>query len=501
MDMNSRPISAHRRLMTPPPPSKALLELQRQGLELAASRSQSSLFLDVPRSRSTKSTPSDRDKPLPLEPFEKRRSSSVYSNDTTISNIIRMYNGQQELIDTPALPALHQPQAYRDTIAPLLIRRLSVSKTPSPNPLGTSGADDSSSVFSLKPTLLSGDDGPLSNKAAPTFIEFSRSLRERRNELESALSASSPDHDCQVANNSLALPSPQVSPIELSLIISRTPPLPSAMSGSISDVNDSDLLPPPAGPVDSELPSPVSDDWDNQSSIQSVSPGDSGKERPQHHTPDSRLSKSWLDDDFVQSPVSASNRPWERTSLDPRMVSGEYAHGQEHVLPEPATNDSAVAGDTPSRKKSERDSPRSSLQQGVSHLWRTLSLSKRGPVLQDYQEEEMPRPRQLAKPATPYQVYGAEIWSKKMTKKQQQQPKIQRNHKAGRSIDLGNAYQNGQSQFVGVLEGARRKLTGRTSQKRRRMLKQSIVLVGPTRKTSAMHLGDPFMGDEGESWI
>ncbi|KAL6246472.1 hypothetical protein RBB50_006709 [Rhinocladiella similis] len=494
MDMNSRPLSAHRRLMTPPPPSKALLELQRQGLELAGSRSRSSLFLGPPQNRSTTSTPSDRDKPLPLEPFEKRRSSSVYSNDTTISNIIRMYNGQQEWIDTLALPPLHQPQAYRDTIAPLLIKRLSISKTPSPNPLGTPGADNSSSIFSVSPSPLPANDGPLCNKTAPTFVEFSRSLRERRNELDLALSASSPDHYNQAAFNDV------VSSVELSLSVSHTPPPINAMSGSISDVNDSDLLPPPVGLVDSGLPSPVSDDWDNQSNIQSVSPGDSSKTRPQHGTPESRLSKSWLDEEFVQSPVSASNRPWERTSLDPKTSSGgdEY----EHVISDSATQDPAVTGNTPSRMKSERTSARSSLQQGVSQLWRTLSLTKRGAALQDYQEEEAPRQRQLAKPATPYQVYGAEIWSKKMTRKQQlQHPKTQRNHKAGMSIDLGHAYHSGQNQFVGVIEGARRKLTRRTSQKRRRKLKQSIVLVGPTWTTSTMHSIDPFKGDEEESWI
>ncbi|KIW19632.1 hypothetical protein PV08_00205 [Exophiala spinifera] len=496
MDLSSRPPSAHRRLATPPPPSKALLELQRQGLELAASRSESSLYLDVRQNRSAKSTPSDRDKPLPLEPFEKRRSSSVYSNDTTISNIIRMYNGQQELIDTPTLPRLHQPQAYRDTIAPLLIKRLSISKPPSPNPLETPGGGDSSSTASVKPIPLSPNDGPKSNKTAPTFLEFSRSLRERRKELDSALSASPPDHHHQVAYNTLALPSPYVSSVELSLSVSHTPPLPDAMSGSISDVNDSDLLPPPVEFGDSRLPSPVSDDWDNQPYTRSVSPGDTGIERSQHESPESRLSKSWLDAEFVQSPVSASNRPWERTSLAPKMHSGESNYGD--IISDSAGKGPTIIENTQPMRESERNSARSSLQQGVSNLWRALSLSRRGAALEDYhEEEEPPRQRQLAKPATPYQVYGAEIWSKKMTKKQRQQPKMQRTRKADVSTDLGQAYQNGQSQFVGVIEGARRKLTRRASQKRRRKLKQSIVLVGPTRTASTVS----FVGDKEESWI
>ncbi|KAK5231546.1 hypothetical protein LTR99_000140 [Exophiala xenobiotica] len=495
-DMIPRPSSAQRRPTTTPPPSRALLELQKQGLELAASRSQSSLYLDVPHNKSGRSTPSDRDKPLPLEPFEKRRSSSVYSTDTTITNIIRMYNGYQELIDGPAVPTIHAPQAYRDTIAPLLIQRLSISKTPSPQPPTTPVSQYSASNLSVQHTPLPMSNAPLGNKTAPTFVEFSRALQERRNELVSPLSASSAEQHRQTAYDNLSPPSPQVSSVELSFSVSQTPPVPDAMSGSISDVDESDLLPPPLGLTDSGPPSPVSDDWEMQSDIQSASPGDAAEDRS--HDP----AGAWLDEDFVRSPVSGSNKPWERTSF--RLGRSPTEKEKERIMSYATTKWPAMSGDTPDRKKSQRSSARSSLQQGVSSLLRSISLSKREMDKDGHQEVEVPREKHLAKPATPYQVYGAEIWSKKTKKKQQQQQQqdMQRSHKRGKSsVDLVHAYQNGQTQFVGVIEGAKRKLTRRTSQKRRRKLKQSIVFVGPTQTTSTMHSMDPFTGDDEASWI
>ena len=500
VEMLPPPSSAQRRLMTPPPPSAALLELQKQGLELATSRSRSSLYLDVPHNKSGRSTPSDRDKPLPLEPSEKRRSSSVYSTDTSITNIIRMYNGYQELIDDLPLPTLHAPQAYRDTIAPLLIKRMSISKTPSPQPPTPPVSRHSTSNLSVHSPPLPASSVPLGNKTAPTFVEFSRALQERRNELVSPLSASSAEHHRQTAYDNLAPPSPQVSSVELSLSVSQTPPLPDAMSGSISDVDESDLLPPPLGLTDSGPPSPLSDEWEMHSDIQSASPGDATEDRPSD-APDAMWSENWLDEDFVRSPVSGSNKPWERTSF--RLRKSPTEKEKERIMSYATIKWPAMSGGAPDRKKSQRSSARSSLQQGVSSLLRSISLSKREVDKDGEQGVKVPREKHLAKPATPYQVYGAEIWSKKTKKKQQQQQlqDIQRSHKRGISVDLVHAYQNGQNQFVGVIEGAKRKLARRTSQKRRRKLKQSIVFVGPTQTTSTMHSMDRFTGDDEASWI
>jgi len=76
-------------------------------------------------------------------------------------------------------------------------------------------------------------------------------------------------------------------------------------------------------------------------------------------------------------------------------------------------------------------------------------------------------------------MYGEQIWSTKKPKKKSRDDKA--SHKRGKSMDLVTAYQSGQSQLVNVLEGAKQRLTRRTSQRRRRKLKQSITVVGPTQ--------------------
>lgn len=493
--MATRPTSSQRRLFTPPPPSQALLNLHKHGLELSASQSQTSLYSTTSHV-SGKSTASDRDKPLPLEPLEKkRRSSSVYSTDTTITNIIRMYNDYKELIESPAASTFHHPHAYRDTIAPLLIKRLSITRSPIPQPHADSGPSDSASNLSLRSAPPQANTASSDPKTVPSFMEFSRSLQERKNELVSPASLVSTDPR-QAAYDQLAPPSPQVSSVELSLSVSRTPPLPEAMVASISDVEESDLLPPPLEMSSSGPPSPLSDDWEEGSEAPSSGSVEVANDQPGADASSNECSVDSLDGVF-QSPVTASNKPWERTSLPLRKSLTEKE--QERILSYASAKYPAMSGDGMSRKRSRNSSARSSLQHGVSSLLRSVSRAKgkEGPLHDDPFPE-----RQLAIPATPYQVYGPEIWSEKSKKKQQQQwqqPKS--GHKRGKSVDIVNAYQNGQSQFVGVIEGAKRKLTGRTSQKRRRKLKQSIVLVGPAATQGTIPAAKESLEEEEACWI
>lgn len=490
------PDSLQRQVMTSPPPSKALLALQKQGLELAVSRSPS--LLQVSESHaSARSTPSDRDKPLPLEPFEnKRRSSSVYSTDTTISNIIHLYGGIRELDDIPPVPTLHHPQAYRDTIAPLLIRRFSLSPSPSlPPSLAQRG--ESVSNLSLRSAASRAVSVPASNKAAPTFVEFSRNLENRRNELVSPLSASSPDHYRQAAYDQLAPPSPQVSSVALSISFSQTPPLPDSMSAPISDIEESDLLPSPLGRTSSRSPSPVFGDREKDIEFDSARCDEAHADRPGDDLWANNLNENWFDDGLVsQSPVAEPAKPGAGRSLKFRKSSSERE--QERAKSYATTKHSSLTADASSGKKSGNSSARSSLQQGVASLLRSLSLSKAARRRSSDHQQEAPREKQLAVPATPYQVYGAEIWSDKTKKKQRA---MQGGAKRGKSVDLVNAYQSGQSQLVGVIEGAKRKLTRGSSQKRRRKLKQSIIFVGPAERAEVMHAMERFAGDEGPLWI
>jgi hypothetical protein len=471
--MNSRPGSSQRMLVSSPPPSKALLSLQNQGLELPASPSSCSLL--SAKHASARSTPSDLDKPLPLEPFDsRRRSSSVYSTDTTITNIIRMYGDYRDLdevADLPPVPLIHQPQAYRDTVAPLLVKRLSLSRSPSPRPPTPPRPRPRASVssISLRSTV---------KKTAPSFAEFSRNLQDRRNELVSPLSSAS-DHLHQAAYDQLFPPSTQVSSVNLAIAVAQTPPLPDAMSVTISDVAESELLPSPPDLRNISPPSPILNTPGQLSVLQqarSLTPFSSSESRQGYRS--RHWSENWLEDDLrVDSPISEP----------PQMEDREYLIEKEQadIIPPTASKNPGIDPESLERKRSQRNSKRSSLQQGVNDLLRSLSISSRRDSRRARARGSGPRERQLAIQATPYQLYGDQIWSTKKAKKKSRDDKA--SHTRGKSMDLVTAYQSGQSQFVNVLESAKQRLTRRTSQRRRRKLKQSIIVVGPSQTASAIN--------------
>ncbi|EXJ58004.1 hypothetical protein A1O7_05427 [Cladophialophora yegresii CBS 114405] len=512
--MSSHPSSTLRMHLTSPPPSQALLELQKQGLELAISPPPHSLQV-APHHASGRSTPSDLDKPLPLEPFEekKRRSSSVYSvdrgsvysTDTTITNILRLYGEYRELDDIPPMPLLHQPQAYRDTVAPLLIRRLSLTQSPPPRPIVEDAPREAPSAASLRSAAAQSDAIPR-NKDAPTFTEFSRQLLERRDQLVLPQSVSSADMHRQAAYDQLAPPSPQVSSIEMSISMSHTPPLPDAVSVSISDASNSDLLPPPLAMSSSSLPSPPFDDWEKPAEFNPARHQDHEQSPLHNHGHNRSWSQNWLEDGFVtQSPRSSPVESWPRQSFRPSSP-----------LPrrdlEPGTT--GAEAPSPSSKRESRDQnsvpkdlARSSIQQGVGVLLRSLS-HKSAAESQEWPEDTSnpPRERQLAIPATPYQVYGAEIFSGKLQKKQQREAEYQARQaqeaqrarrQRGKSMSLASAYHKGQNGLVASL----RKLTTKSSQKRQRKLKDSIILLGTAETRSSINALQHATTEREDSWI
>ncbi|ETI27407.1 hypothetical protein G647_09597 [Cladophialophora carrionii CBS 160.54] len=500
--------------LTSPPPSQALLELQKQGLELAVSPPSHSLQV-APHHASGRSTPSDLDKPLPLEPFEEktRRSSSVYSvdrgsvysTDTTITNILRLYGEYRELDDIPPMPVLHQPQAYRDTVAPLLIQRLNLSQSPSPLPMVNDAPRKAPSTVSLRSAAPQSDAIPR-NKDAPTFTEFSRQLQERRDQLVSPQSISSADIHRQAAYDQLAPPSPQVSSIEMPISMSHTPPLPDAISVTISDASNSDLLPPPLAMSSSSLPSPPFDDWEKPAEFNPARHQDPEESPLYNHGRNKSWSPNWLEHGFVsQSPSSSPVESRPRQSFRP---SSPLPIGER----EPLTPDAEAP--SPSKKRDSRDQnnapkgiARSSVQQGVGTLLRSLSR-KSAAEAKEWPEDNSnpPRERQLAIPATPYQVYGAEIFSGKLQKKQQREAEYQAQQaqeaqrarrQRGKSMSLASAYHKGQNGLVAGL----RKLTTKSSQKRQRKLKDSIILVGTAETCSSIGALRHSTIEREDSWI
>jgi hypothetical protein len=296
------PPRSPRRPPISPRPSSSLLKLQKIGLELGPSRSDLSLHAPSYNS-SFRTTPSDLDKPLPLEPPEiERRASSVYSVETTISNILDLYGGmhvdehsrRESQVSNP-----HLSNAYRDTVAPLQARRYSGAESPPPLPLFFKGVSDDDSPrpifdvpnnnFVLSPPIMpppmpspriyqdlspsmstdppevpplpasfnasspsmypeSSPVSPADSKRdAPTFTEFTRNLPQKRQEVISPMSsAGSEDYHRQMAMDSLAPPSPQDSPDVHPISLEGSGMyLPGPMSGTITQVVAQDMVPPP----------------------------------------------------------------------------------------------------------------------------------------------------------------------------------------------------------------------------------------------------------------
>ena len=388
----------------------------------------------------------------------------------------------------PSLPVLHQPQAYRDTVAPLLIKRLSLNGSTSPLSIPKNTPAEAVSNSSLRSATAEKLTVP-NNKAAPSFMEFHRQLQQRRDQLVSPFSAASSDQHRQAAYDQLAPPSPQVSSVELSISVSQTPPLPDAMSVPISDVNDSIFLVCPLGMSSSSLPH---SDWEKPAEFDPAQCDAQPQENQRK-----AWSRSWLSDRFVdQSPVASlederSNSPLPLEEIE-RVLS--YAEGKP---PGMKRNNS-------DRKKARNSIARSSAQQGVGNLLRSISRRSAGKG-RESPESSPPRERQLAIPATPYQVFGPAVFDGKLQKKQQKEAEkqarlAQESHRArlqrSKSLSLANAYSNGQAGLVNAV----RKLTRKSSGKRQKRLKDSIVVVGPS-ETRAMN-GRPLLSGEVEKlWI
>jgi len=485
-----------------PAPSEALLTMQARGLELFEPPSSSSQHLAAYDS-SIRSTPSDLDKPLPLEPFErqKRRTSSTYSCDTTITNILELYSRREDS-PPPPMPMLHQPQAYRDTVATLL---LSFNSSPV-SPPSSKSPREMPSIPSLR--LTPEPPHPLfavDNRSAPSFLEFSRKLQDRRNELVSPMSQDSDFHR-QMAYDKLAPPSPQLTPDLRQQVAFHEPHhLPGPMSGTITDVVDADMIPEPL-----DL---------NRTSRVVLEPQEAARkaqnerfEQMLDHTArrfshDSRSTDSFVaydnPADAVKALIREKLRKKKATKEKPKIMS--FAEQKYPGVGSP---------DTPGRKYSWKSDRRSSIQQGVSHLFRALSISSpTSSPTQAALAAPGQRQKQLAIQASPYQKYGMAAYSPEMKRKRKEErarqrqkqlsrkgtvrgtirrppyesiresvvpessvaPRTSRNSVISRPESVVNAIHNGQTQWMGAFRGMR------PAERRRKRLKESIKLVGPAK--------------------
>ena len=226
---------AYAALQRAPFPSPALLAMQQKGLELSGHESVSPIPNVDPHLRlsplSILSTPSSLDPDLQNEDmFCTRRKSSLASIETTVSGILNLYTNlsqrslRSEYEEVSPIEdsdeendinhTVHQPKAYRDTIAPLLkyqfkSEMLAAPPVPSPMsvaslpqiqhpayrdipPLRLTPSPDIQGQFhsaglsqtSIQITPEMTPPPTVHQPAVPSFQEYSAKLRERKVALE-----------------------------------------------------------------------------------------------------------------------------------------------------------------------------------------------------------------------------------------------------------------------------------------------------------------------------
>ena len=495
------------------------------GLELPEASSSS---LTIP-SYST-SLSSNLDKPLPLEPHEyDKRTSSMYSFNTTITNIINLYGGTGD-DDLPALSEYHHAQAYRDTIAPILAKQASLPQMSDAPPVPPKLR------MSTSIPIMKAHYSPKSaadNANARNFTEFARNMRDHHNQTASPMSAISYEKYRQAAFTQLNTRSPDL----LSAPYDRsTSFLPGPMSACITDIVSHDVV-----PTSLDL---------NCSSDVILSPQAAAR-RAQ-----AQYAEAQYSDPFADPPEEErrhTNASWETDSFV--IYSGVRA-GLKHKLgqklekfkktKQSSTSDAASttssaadrhrilsyasqkypgmnlpnASTTPitAVRRSFRGSSSggsSSMSRRASNLVRVLSGGHRANT--DGPQPALPRRRekQRAVPLTSYQKYGAEVWFAKNRKGRikdkearraaereeqllQEQKEREETSKRQRTCQatsgtsrssVADDYHAGQNQLVRGLG----RLTRSASEKRREKLKSSIKMVGQGKNTFGMR--------EQESWL
>ncbi len=393
--------------------------------------------------------------------------------------MIDMYGGLKEEIIEDA-PHYYNVQAYRDTIAPLMARRMSLTHSTwvppvVPYKLRTSVSSPIMRVAELSPDILTAD-----SKNAPSFTEFSRNLKEKRNDMVSSFSTESHHKHRQEALERLAPPSPQDSLEALSVAYEQTRlSLPGPMSGTITDIVATEYIPEMLDPKrkNRALLSP-------QEAVRITQGAQLENPPPVFQQPDTN--QSWS---RVMDKLNKRRSQEEREKK--RVLS--YASAKY-----PGMRAAAL------RKASDRSSG-SSITKRATNIMSVISGagSKSDKNGSNPSSATMPRrQKQLAVKTTPYQEFGPDVWlplgkqekkkkreDRKITRERQEEQKRHRrdrssgNSKAFRGSDLNSACHSGQNQIFGVMQ----RLSRSASEKRREKLKKNIVLVGPTDMTNEKH--------------
>jgi hypothetical protein len=477
----------------PPSPSRTLIGMEKAIPPSTTSPQPSPLSLTA-----------DTDKPLPQRPQRSRRSSSVYSGDSGYTKIIELYTNWT-VDDEPATPSALQPIASRETLTGLLARRFTESSSPISPLTIPHFPKHAVSIPSLR---FTSEDLPATSavdvKAAPSFVEFSRSLKAKRSDIVSPLSSLASPHYAAVSHDTFWQPSLRSSPEFRAIAFEyEREHLRGEVSPRTTDVVNSDLVPSlldigrSSGSSDYQsLNMPTA----GLESEMVLSEQGSGSTFPRTSSSDSSF--------VVYTGVRESIRAIIRSKMGKKKDSAQKGkEGAESVASIKDQMPSLDSSRQPERKFSWVSSRKSSLQGGVTSLFRSLSLTKSPSPNRQTPSSPRVRQKQLVIPLTSYQKYGTAVWHNSQRKKRRQAraaraaqisaipsagirripTQNRRRNPHQRPSEVLTAFQSGRDQILDVLDETKQKIPRTNSEKRREGLKTSITLQGPGEKHEIRH--------------
>jgi hypothetical protein len=462
----------------------------------------------TPPKRSPLSPMADTDKPLPQPPQRSQRSSSLYSGDSGDSGyteIIDLYTKWKADDGTDA-PITLQPITYQETLADLLVRRFTESSSSPISPLTIPHFPKH--AVSIPSLQLTSEDSQATSvvdvKAAPSFVEFSRNLQAKRSEMVSPLSSlASPPYGA-ISHDTFWQPSLRSSP-ELRAILFEyeREHLPDEASPRTTDIVNLELVPPPLNLGRSSGSS-------QHESVDILTAGRGSKMVLEGKRSSGKFScTSSSDSSFVvYTGVRESIRAIIQSKMGKKKESVRKGKERaESVASIKGQVSSSYSSQQPRRKFSWASSRKSSLQEGVTSILRSLSLTTPPSPNRQAPSSNRVGQKQLAIPLTPYQKYGAAARHNSQRKKKRHaraartpQKRIKlvaeiqrfptqsrRRNPPQRSGEVFNAFQNGRDQILSALDETKNKMARTNSEKRQEAMKKAIMRSRPSEERETRH--------------
>jgi hypothetical protein len=458
----------------------------------------------TPPKRSPLSPAADTDKPLPQRPQRSRRSSSLYSGDSGYTEIIDLYT-KWKVDDGADAPVALQAITYLETLTDLLVRRFTKSSSPISPLTVPHFPKHAVSIPSLR---LTPEDSQATSvvdvEAAPSFVEFSRSLQAKRSEMVSPLSSLASPHYGAISHDTFWQPPLRSSP-ELRAVPFEyeREHLPDEVSPRITGIVNLELVPPPldlgrsSGSSQYESVGMLTAEQGSKMVLREK--GSSGK-----FSSTSSSDSSFVVYTGVRESIRAiiqSKMGKKKESVQKGKERAESAASIKSQVP------SSYSSQQPRRKFSWVSSRKSSLQEGVTSVLRSLSLTKPPSPSRQAPSSHRVGQKQLAIPLTPYQKYGAAVWHNSQRKKKRHaraarlpQKRVKpvteirrfptqsrRRNPPQRSSEVFNAFQNGSDQILSALDEAKNKMARTNSEKRQEAMKKAIMLFRPDEERGARH--------------